>query len=124
MTLQECYEKLGGNYEDVSGRLPSAKLIEKFMGKFLEDESFSLLCEAFEAKNKDEVFRMAHTLKGVCGNLGFSRLMKSSSVLTEKFRGGEGVFDAETAEMLEEIKVDYQCTIDAISEYKKSCQIK
>ena len=121
MTLEECYEKLGGDYEDVSGRLPSAKLIEKFMGKFLEDESFSSLCEAFEAQNKDEVFRMAHTLKGVCGNLGFSRLMKSSSILTEAFRDGKGVFNDETAEMLEQVKTDYHSTTDSIMEYQKNC---
>lgn len=121
MTIEECYEKLGGNYKDVSERLPSQKLIEKFIGKFQEDQSFAQLCEAFENKDKEEVFRMAHTLKGVCGNLGFTRLMMSSSNLTEAFRGENGDWTPETEDMLAQVKQDYQITVDAIREYQKTC---
>ena len=32
MTIQECYAQLGGSYEDVITRLPSLRLIEKFVG--------------------------------------------------------------------------------------------
>ena len=30
MTMQECYEAIGGNYEDVLGRLHSEALIRRF----------------------------------------------------------------------------------------------
>lgn len=30
MTIEECYVKMGANYQDVIKRLPSAKMIEKF----------------------------------------------------------------------------------------------
>ena len=43
MTLQECYGKLHGNYEDAKSRLAMDRLIEKFMLKFLDDTSMDLL---------------------------------------------------------------------------------
>ena len=40
MTIQECYEAIGGNYEEVLGRLQREALIRKFTLKFLEDPSY------------------------------------------------------------------------------------
>ena len=37
MTIQECYEAIGGNYEDVLRRLRSEALIRKFTLKFPAD---------------------------------------------------------------------------------------
>ena len=66
MTIQECYEAIGGNYEDVLGRLQNDALIRKFTLKFLEDQSYLQLKQALENKNYEDAFRGAHTLKGVC----------------------------------------------------------
>ena len=74
MTIQECYEAIGGNYEDVLRRLRSEALIRKFTLKFLEDQSYPLLKQALGDNNYEEAFRGAHTLKGVCQNLSFDRL--------------------------------------------------
>ena len=54
MTLQECYEVIGGNYEDVLKRLRSEVLIRKFTLKFLEDKSYSQLKQALEDKNFED----------------------------------------------------------------------
>lgn len=78
MTIQECYEAIGGNYEDVLRRLRSEALIWKFTLKFLEDQSYSLLKQALGDNNYEEAFRGAHTLKGVCQNLSFDRLYEVS----------------------------------------------
>ena len=43
MTIEECYVKMGANYQDVIKRLPSAKMIEKFALKFKDDTSFQEL---------------------------------------------------------------------------------
>ena len=40
MTMQECYEAIGGNYEAVLGRLHSEALIRRFALKFLEDQRY------------------------------------------------------------------------------------
>ena len=78
MTIQECYEAIGGNYEDVLRRLRSEALIRKFTLKFIEDQSYPLLKQALGDNNYEEAFRGAHTLKGVCQNLSFDRLYEVS----------------------------------------------
>ena len=45
MTIEECYQELGGNYAEVCTRLPSPRLVEKFVGKFLDDRSYETLVE-------------------------------------------------------------------------------
>ena len=49
MTLKECYDAMGANYEEVLGRLRSEKLIQKFALKFLDDPSYDLLVTSMEA---------------------------------------------------------------------------
>lgn len=80
MTLQECYAALGGDYEDVLARLRSERLVRKFVLKYLDDPSFTLLCSSMEEKNYEEAFRAAHTIKGMCQNLSFTKLLESSSL--------------------------------------------
>ena len=53
----------------------TAKLIQRFTLKFLEDQSYLQLKQALENKNYEDAFRSAHTLKGVCQNLSFDRLL-------------------------------------------------
>ena len=69
MTVKECYEQMGADYEGVLGRLRSEVLIKKFAKKFLDDGSFRSLKDNLVQKNGEEAFRAAHTLKGVCQNL-------------------------------------------------------
>ena len=76
MNLQECYEALGGDFEDVLSRLRSEKLVQKFVLKFLNDKSFDLLCSSLEEENYEEAFRASHTIKGVCQNLSFNPAMR------------------------------------------------
>lgn len=117
MTIEQCYQEMGGNYAEVSGRLPSLRLIEKFVGRFLEDGSFETLCHELRAGNRAEAFRAAHTLKGVCANLSFSRLMNSAGRLTEVLRPEEDTIPDAAAGLLEEVRQDYQLTADAIRRY-------
>ena len=117
MTIQECYQELGGNYLEVSERLPSPRLIEKFIAKFLEDASFSALCSAMESGNRAEAFRAAHTLKGVCANMSFSRLMKSAAQLTELLRPEADGIPAEAEALMEDVRRDYRATVASIRSY-------
>ena len=84
MTIEQCYQKMGGNYTEVCGRLPSQRLVEKFVRKFLDDRSYAELTAAMAAGDHDAAFRAAHTLKGVAANLSFTKLRASASELTEK----------------------------------------
>ena len=117
MSIEECYEELGGNYSEVSMRLPNLRLIEKFIGKFLEDTSFDTLCRQVECGNREESFRAAHTLKGVCANLSFSRLLDSVSQLTEELRPDTASITDKTIQLLKNVQCDYRVTADAIRKY-------
>lgn len=117
MTLQECYKAMGADYEEVIGRLRSEKLIKKFALKFLDDPSYDLLVTSMEAKDYAEAFRGAHTIKGVCSNLGFARLQASSSALTEALRGG---WTPEADSLLEKTKEDYRVTVEALRAFRDS----
>ena len=111
MTLQECYAAIGGDYEEVMGRLPSERMVQKFVLKFLADGSYALLLSSVEAGDWQEAFRASHTIKGVCQNLGFTQLYKSSSELSEAMRDGKPLQDPA---LLERVTADYQSTASAI----------
>lgn len=92
MNTKECYEKIGSNYESVLSRFGN---------------------EALEARDAERAFRAAHTLKGVCLNLGFDRLYEISAALTEDLRGrditgGDRLF--------QELTVCYEQLTEAIRE--------
>ena len=61
MTMRECYEAIGGNYEAVLERLHSEALIRRFTLKFLEDQSYLQLKQALE--KVPEVYEM--TIEGI-----------------------------------------------------------
>ena len=111
MTVKECYEQMGADYEGVLGRLRSEVLIKKFAKKFLDDGSFQSLKDNLAQKNGEEAFRAAHTLKGVCQNLGFTNLYQPAYELTEVLRAGtlEG-----SKEWFDRVTEQYNITIDAI----------
>ena len=115
MTIQECYAALGGDYEEVLGRLYSEALVKKFVGKFLADQSFQLLKSSLEEKNYDEAFRAAHTLKGVTQNLSFTRLYESSHAMTEALRTKN--YD-QAAQLLAKVEADYDQTVAAIQAFQ------
>ena len=79
MNLEECYEAIDSDYDDVMRRLGSETLVRKFVLKFLDDTSFQGLKEGLENQDAELAFRSAHTLKGVCMNLGFTKLFEVSS---------------------------------------------
>lgn len=114
MTIEECYQKMGANYQDVIKRLPSVSMIEKFALKFREDTSFQELETALNEKQVDLAFRAAHTLKGVCMNLGFDHLYKPSFEITESLRASN--LDL-ALQQFDAVKEQYSKTIAALNEF-------
>lgn len=104
MTIEECYQRMGGDYAQVLGRLSSAGLVKKFIAKFLDDGSFAELEAAMEQGNREQAFRAAHTLKGVSANLGLERLRQSASELTEMLRPVSETIPPEAAVMVEQVR--------------------
>ena len=120
MTIQECYREMEGDFAGVEKRLPSVNLIKKFITKFLNDDSFSRLCQAVADGQRETAFQCAHTLKGVSANLGFQRLLRSVSQLTELLRPQGQAIPQEAAGLLEQVRQDYELTVSAIRAYLAS----
>ncbi len=115
MTIEDCYAALSGNYNEVIGRLRSEALVRRFVIKFLSDASGPTLFETMAAKNYTDAFRAAHTLKGVCQNLGFTALGNVSSAITEALREGD---TAGAEKLLPEVKEAFDKTVSAIKAYE------
>lgn len=111
MTLEECYTAMGANYQDVLKRFYKSDMIRRFVKMFLQDDSFRLLTDAMAKQDVKEAFRAAHTLKGVCLNLGFDNLSSPAVALTEILRAG--TFEG-AAEQYAIVKTEYDRTIKAI----------
>lgn len=82
MTLEECYRALGGSYSDVLARLVDDKMITKYLNKFTKDTSYRDIFAALENNDYETAFRAAHTLKGICLNLGLENLYKAAYKVT------------------------------------------
>ena len=115
MTIQECYEAFGGNYQEVVSRLRTDERIARFLQRVVDDGSYKLLCDSVESGNLDEAFRAAHTLKGVCMNLSITRFAESASALTEALREKREL-NAEVQQLLQKVKEDYELTISSIKQ--------
>lgn len=111
MTIRECYKKMGGDFDDVMQRLGSESFIQRFAVRFLDDTSFQMIKDGIAKGDAELAFRGAHTLKGVCSNLGFTKLCEVSSELTEILRGRE-LKGYES--VFAEVEKQYQITVDAI----------
>lgn len=118
MTLEECYALMGGNLEEVRGRLRSDERVAKFAGLFRSDETFAALERSWEQHAMAEAFRAAHTLKGVSRDLGFTPLHLASAELADVLRPareGGPVDEAAAAKLMEDVKGAYNKTIEALN---------
>lgn len=86
MDLRSFYNAVGGDLEQTLSRLPSEKMIFKFVLKFPDDPSHAQLTQALESGDIPTAFRAAHTLKGTSSTLGFGELTAAASALTEQLR--------------------------------------
>lgn len=118
MTVKECYAALGGNYDDVVSRLMNERLVTKFVLKFVDDQSFSLLENSLNAHDCKEAFRAAHTIKGICQNLAFTKLGDSAVEMTEMLREREEYGD-DLMPCFEKLRADYIQTIEIIKQLNK-----
>ena len=116
MTIEEVYSNICGDYQGVIGRLMSEDRVKRFALKFLNDTSCNTLIDAIEREDAEEAFRAAHTLKGICINLGFDDLYRICSEITELLREKQDAdcdFD-ECTRLLIQAKEKYDIVIDSI----------
>ena len=117
MNIKDLYEKIGGKYNDVLGRLSKDAFVEKFALMYLNDNSYDILMSAIEAGDIVAAFRGAHSLKGVAANLGFEELRKAATELTEQLRPQD---TPANADLVDCVKKAQQKIIAGLQEYQSS----
>lgn len=88
---------------------------ERFVLRFLGDETFPALEKAMAKENYQDAFHIAHNLKGVASNLGFTKLHKVADGLTEALRDGK---KPEDDTLLLQVKEEYERTIAALKKFQ------
>lgn len=63
-------------------------LVEKYLNRFLTEKSYQELIEALENNDADTAARAAHTLKSVCGTLGFEKMQAQVVDMESDIRNG------------------------------------
>lgn len=114
MTVKECYDRIGGSYDEAKQRLMDDKRMLKFLGMFLRDKSFEQITDALAQNDYAEAFKGAHSLKGVSHNMAFSALCGAVDVLTEELRSGSPSTDV--TPLYEKTKAAYELTVQTIKE--------
>lgn len=89
MTMMEALEKSGVNVVETLRRFgENVGLLERFIRKFPQDETFGKLEAAIQQQNYHEAELLAHTLKGTSANLGFQELSRRCADMVAALRGG------------------------------------
>lgn len=117
MNVRECYEAINGDYEEVKRRFLTDARIRRFALLFLRDSSMEDLRAAMREKDCGKAFQAAHTLKGVCLNLGFSGLYRPVCTITELLREGEF---GKALEEMEQVEKDYTTAERSLRELEES----
>lgn len=116
MNVRECYEIMNADYEDVKRRFLSDSRIRRFSLLFLQDGSMNDLRAAMEQRDCEKAFQAAHTLKGICLNLGFTGLFAPVNRITEMLRAGD--YESASGE-LGAVEDQYDTTIKGLRELEQ-----
>ena len=119
MTLQELYQAIDGDYAQAIRILRMDKLLDKHIRKLVNNGVVDQLIAAGQGMDPTQLFDAAHAMKGVCANLGLTRLSEAASEIAEEYRPGRAraMTDAQVKEKLEAIAAQYAATAEAIRHY-------
>ena len=105
MNIRKFYEDTNSNYNAALSIMMNDMLIERMIKKFMDNNSYNAIIDAYNAKNIKEVFVLSHSFKGVTGNLALTSLYNIASDLTELTIDKE---EADIDNEIEKLKTEYQ----------------
>jgi HPt (histidine-containing phosphotransfer) domain-containing protein len=119
MTIQQLYDRIGGNYEHAVRIMKKDKLIDKYVRKLKDSNVGDALAQAGETMDAVKLFESAHAMKGVCANLGLDALASAADEITEEFRPGNSrsFTDDEVKAKIAALDEDYRQVIACIEQY-------
>jgi HPt (histidine-containing phosphotransfer) domain-containing protein len=102
--------------------LNKEEMYKKFLTKFKADPSIEKLKEIvdsdahFTSDNREAVFNLTHTIKGVAGNLGLTDIYESSGELCEMTRSDDSV-RAGFGEQYAKLLLSYEKLLKVLDKY-------
>ena len=103
---------------DIDGALErmgdSEELYETILGMFLQDENYEALKDAMEKGDDENSLGYAHTIKGMCGNLGLTKLFSYADDMVETFRKNR---NCDVKLLMTQITEEYTKITGIISKY-------
>ena len=119
MTIRDLYQNIDGDYDQAISVLRVDKLVDKHIRKLTGNGVVEELIDAGKRMDAAELFEKAHAVKGVCSNLGLTKLSGLASEVSEEFRPGNArkLTDGEVRKRLEQIEELYRKTADGIRRY-------
>lgn len=114
MNVREFYETIGSSYEEVFERLMKDDRIVKYLRKFALEDEYVRIEKYLDANDAQEAFRCVHSVKGMCLNLGLSKLCTSSAVLCDELRNG--IIEGDISDKVKRFKDDYYYIVAKIKE--------
>ncbi len=103
ISVADAYKSLNEDYDAVLSRLLGREnLVVKYLKMFAADTTYEQLSAAAEEGNAEDALKAAHSMKGMCFNLGLLNLGTACSDLVDAVRGGEYDLDALYARIKEE----------------------
>lgn len=124
MTLKECYELTGSDYEAALSRLGSEEVMDVIVTMFAKDDTFTALKSLIAAGNTDEAQKAAHKLKGVTSNIGFGLLASSSTEILGALRNNDIKAASAILKMTLPLYERTVAAVNAYSEQKKAASEK
>lgn len=106
-TRKERLKAAGINLDGALERfMGNESMLERYLGRFLEEKSYAALCEAVAADDAQAAAAAVHTLKSVCGSIGCDRMQELALAQEEKMRAGD--WQGAKA-MLPALQEEYDC---------------
>lgn len=112
MTVQELYNTLGEDYNEIFDRIGNDKWIEKYLKKFTAEDYVAELGTAIAEEKWEELFKASHSLKGLALNLGLSKLADASTKLCETVR--HGAPEVDVVPLFKDTETAYSAAIEQI----------
>ncbi len=119
MTLEEFYDKVGGDYADVCERLGGPEEVAPIVKMLLTDRHYDRCKQSLINGDEEAAFCAVHALKGICINLDIQTVARSASALTDVLRSESRDMDKVPA-AFRALQSSYLDTIDALKELESA----
>ena len=108
------FDNLGFQYEELMQRfLGNDMLANRFLKTFVDEKTYVQLCSAIEQENYQDIENLAHTLKGIAGNLGLKSIFEDSDRIVKTIRMNQY---EKVQPSFEQLQQDYHQVVEVLKQ--------